>query len=61
MDFIVYKENRDKAKADVQQGRLDYQDLSTWAFKDRFFAFLLAIRFLRFAGQVIPAPGVKRK
>ena len=60
-DFIIYKENRTKVAADLDQGKLDYQDLSTWAFQDRFFAFLLAIRFFEICGASYPSPRRKEE
>ena len=61
MEAIIYKENKDKVRRDLKEGKLDYQDLSSWTFQDRFFAFLLAIRFFEICGASYPSPRKKEE
>jgi hypothetical protein len=42
---IIYEENRIKVLNALKDGRIDYLDLADWTFQDRFFAFLLGLRF----------------
>lgn len=56
---IIYEENRIKVLEDLKDGRLDYLDLSDWTFQDKFFAFLLGIRFFEICGASYPTPRKK--
>lgn len=51
---IIYEENRIKVLNDLKDGRLDYLDLADWTFQDRFFAFLLGLRFFEICGASYP-------
>jgi hypothetical protein len=56
---IIYEENRIKVLNALRDGRVDYLDLSDWTFQDRFFAFLLGIRFFEICGASYPTPRKK--
>ena len=58
---IIYEENRIKVLNALRDGRVDYLDLSDWTFQDRFFAFLLGIRFFEICGASYPTPGKKEE
>jgi len=60
-EHVIYEENKTCVKSDLQQGHLDYQDLSTWTFQDKFFAFLLTIRFFEICGANYPSPRKKEE
>ena len=56
---IIYEENKIKVLEDLKDGRLDYLDLADWTFQDKFFAFLLGIRFFEICGASYPTPRKK--
>jgi len=58
---IIYEENRIKVLNDLKDGRLDYLDLADWTFQDKFFAFLLGIRFFEICGASYPTPRAKEE
>jgi hypothetical protein len=58
---IIYEENRIKVLEDIKDGRLDYIDLADWTFQDRFFAFLLGVRFFEICGASYPTPRRKEE
>jgi len=58
---IVYEENKVKVLEDLKDGRLDYLDLADWTFQDRFFAFLLGVRFFEICGASYPTPRKKEE
>jgi len=58
---IIYEENRIKVLNALRDGRVDYLDLSDWTFQDRFFAFLLGIRFFEICGASYPTPRKKEE
>ncbi len=58
---IIYEENRIKVLNALRDGRLDYLDLTDWTFQDRFFAFLLGIRFFEICGASYPTPRKKEE
>jgi len=60
-DVIIYEEDRVKVLKDLKEGQLDYQDLADWTFQDRFFAFLLGIRFFEICGSSYPTPRRKEE
>jgi len=53
---IIYEENKVQVLADLQDGRIDYLDLADWTFQDKFFGFLLGIRFFEICGASYPSP-----
>jgi hypothetical protein len=57
--WIIYEENKAKVIRDIRDGRMDYVDLSSWGFLDRFFAFLMAAKFFEFCASSYPSPRVK--
>lgn len=58
---IIYEENRIKVIDALKDGRIDYLDLADWTFQDRFFAFLLGIRFFEICGASYPSPRKKEE
>jgi len=58
---IIYEESKIKVLNGLKERCLDYLDLADWTFQDKFFAFMLGIRFLRFALQAIQLPGSKKR
>ena len=48
-------------RKDLKDGRLDYLDLADWTFQDKFFAFLLSIRFFEICGASYPSPRKKEE
>lgn len=54
MPLVVFKENKPKVLAALKEGRVDYLDLSSWSFVDRFLAFLLATGFLDWSEETFP-------
>src|SRR3990167_8638070 len=58
---IIYEENRVKVLNDLKDGRIDYIDLADWTFQDRFFAFLLGVRFFEICGASYPTPRKKEE
>lgn len=60
-DAIIYEENRIKVLNALRDGRIDYLDLTGWTFQDRFFAFLLGIRFFEICGASYPTPRKKEE
>lgn len=58
---VIFREDRNRVLADLKEGRLDYQDLADWTFQDRFFAFLLAVRFFEICGASYPSPRAKEE
>ena len=57
--WIIYRENKAKVLRDIRYGRMDYVDLSSWGFLDRFFAFLIAAKFFKLCACSYPSPRVK--
>lgn len=60
-ESIIYEENKVKVLNDLTDGRLDYLDLADWTFQDRFFAFLLGLRFFEICGASYPTPRRKEE
>jgi len=58
---IVYEENRVKVLERLKQGEVEYMDLSNWSYQDRFFAFLLGIRFFELCAASYPSPRKKEE
>ena len=58
---IIYEENRSKVLNALKDGRIDYLDLADWTFQDRFFAFLLGLRFFEICGASYPTPRKKEE
>lgn len=59
--WIIYEENKPKVLSDLKDGRMDYLDLTSWDFLDRFFAFLLASRFFEWCASSYPSPRRKEE
>lgn len=58
---IIYEENRIKVSSALKDGRIDYLDLADWTFQDKFFAFLLGLRFFEICGASYPTPREKEE
>lgn len=58
---VVYEENKVKVLERLREGEVEYMDLSNWSYQDRFFAFLLATRFLEVCGASYPSPRKKEE
>jgi hypothetical protein len=58
---ILYEENRIKVLDKLQSGEVEYADLSNWSYQDRFFAFLLGMKFFETAAASYPSPRRKEE
>lgn len=58
---IIYEESKVKVLNGLKQGCLDYLDLADWTFQDKFFAFLLGIRFFEICAASYPTPRAKEE
>jgi hypothetical protein len=58
---IFYEENKVKVLEKLRDGQVEYMDLSNWSYQDRFFAFLLGIRFFEICGASYPSPRKKEE
>lgn len=54
MELIVYEENKPKVLSALKDGHIDYADLTSWSFIDKFFAFLLETKFLDQVSESFP-------
>lgn len=59
--LIIYRENTNNVLKALEDGRVDYMDLSKWRFQDKFYAFLLSMKFFKIAGSSYPTPRVKEE
>ncbi len=59
--LIIYQENTNNVFKALKKGCVDYLDLSKWGFQDRFYAFLLSMKFFKIAGSSYPTPRVKEE
>jgi len=59
--MVIYEENKLKVLERLREGEVEYLDLSGWSYQDRFFAFLLAIRFFEVCGASFPSPRKKEE
>jgi len=55
-EVIVFQENKVKVRKRLKDGRIDYLDLTSWSFQDRFFGFLIEERFWEWCGSSSPTP-----
>jgi hypothetical protein len=53
---ILFQENKVEVRRCLKDGRIDYLDLTSWSFQDRFFAFLIEQRFFEWCGSSYPTP-----
>lgn len=58
---VIYEENKLKVLERLREGDVEYLDLSSWSYQDRFFAFLLAHRFFEICGASYPSPRKKEE
>ena len=58
---VIYEENKVKVLEHLRQGDVEYMDLSNWSYQDRFFAFLLGIRFFELCAASYPSPRKKEE
>lgn len=59
--IILYEENKVKALEHLKEGEVEYSDISSWSYQDRFFAFLLGSRFFEICGTSYPSPRKKKE
>jgi hypothetical protein len=55
-EMILFQENKVEVRRRLKDGRIDYLDLTSWSFQDRFFGFLIEERFLEWCGSSFPTP-----
>lgn len=55
-DIIVYKQNKPFVRRALENGDIDYLDLTEWTFTDNFFAFLISIKFFEWNESSFPTP-----
>ena len=55
-ELILFKENKVEVLRRLKDGRIDYLDLTSWSFQDRFFGFLIEERFFEWCGSSYPTP-----
>lgn len=60
-NLVIYQEDKARVRKDLKDGRLDYLDLADWTFQDKFFAFLLSIRFFEICGSSYPSARKKEE
>lgn len=53
---IIFQENKVEVRRRLKDGRIDYLDLTSWSFQDRFFGFLMEERFFEWCGSSYPTP-----
>jgi len=53
---ILFQENKVEVRRCLKDGRIDYFDLTSWSFQDRFFAFLIEQRFFQWCASSYPTP-----
>ena len=58
---IIYEESKVKVLNGLKEGYLDYLDLADWTFQDKFFAFLLGVRFFEICAASYPTPRSKEE
>jgi hypothetical protein len=56
MELIVYEEDKPKVLSALKDGCIDYADLTSWTFVDKFFAFLLESGFFDKVSESFPEP-----
>lgn len=54
--LLIYEEDRVRVLAGLRAGRLEYADLTSWSFLDKFFALWIERDFFTWAGQTFPSP-----
>lgn len=55
-EVILFGENKVEVRKRLKDGRIDYLDLTSWSFQDRFFGFLIEERFFEWCGSSYPTP-----
>ena len=55
-EIIVFEENKVEVRRRLEDGRIDYFDLTSWSFQDRLFGFLLEKQFFEWCGGSYPTP-----
>ena len=55
-DVILFTENKVEVKKRLEDGRIDYLDLTSWSFQDRLFGFLLEEKFFAWCAAHYPTP-----
>jgi hypothetical protein len=54
--IIVFEENKVEVRRRLEDGRIDYLDLTSWSFEDRLFGFLMEERFFEWCESSYPTP-----
>lgn len=55
-EFIIFKENKVEVRRRLKDGRIDYLDLTSWSFQDRFFGYLIEEDFFDWCAGSYPSP-----
>ena len=55
-EVILFTENKVEVQKRLEDGRIDYLDLTSWSFQDRLFAFLLEEQFFAWCASNYPTP-----
>ena len=55
-EVILFTENKVEVRKRLEDGRIDYLDLTSWSFQDRLFAFLLEEHFFAWCAAHYPTP-----
>ncbi len=55
-ELILFRENKVEVRKRLKDGRIDYLDLTSWSFQDRFFGFLIGEGFFEWCGASYPTP-----
>ena len=55
-EVIVFQESKVEVRKRLQDGRIDYLDLTSWSFQDRLMGFLIEERFFEWCGSSYPTP-----
>lgn len=55
-DVILFTENKVEVQKRLEDGRIDYLDLTSWSFQDRLFGFLLEKHFFDWCASSYPSP-----
>jgi hypothetical protein len=58
---VLYEEGRSEVLSKLRNGEVEYADLSSWSYQDKFFAFLLGMRFFEQCAQSYPSPRKKEE
>lgn|SRR3990167_8586812 len=57
----IYKKNQKQIEVQLDQGDIDYADLTSWSFPDEFLCFILECNLLKYIDTSYPNPRVKNE